>query len=98
MTRERCRTLKHRRQSMENLLNWAFPAGSEKRKFIEAYWLTYAGGEVQIRAGIVFSALPFLGECSNSGIMRGNRNFYYWRDKIYEELGRVLGYLPENPE
>ena len=89
------RILLRRKENVGQILDWVFPKETEKRKFIEAYWLTYAGSEVQIRASLVLEILPFLGESTGKGTMRGNRNFYYWRNKIYYELAESLGYLPD---
>jgi hypothetical protein len=84
-----------KKETIEKILDWVFPKGTEKRKFVEAYWLSYAGGEARIRSSLVFSVLPFLGESTEDGSVHGNRNFYYWRNKIYYELAEGFGYLPE---
>jgi len=94
--RHRRDILRRRKENIEAILDWAFPENSEKRVFIEAYWLTHAGTEIQIRSAHVLEKLPFLAENSDRGILRGNRNFYYWRDDIYHDLAEVLGYLPEH--
>lgn len=93
--KERYRMLVKKRENILRILDWIFPPGTEKRLFVEAYWLTSASTEVQVRVGCVLRVLPFLGEWTEHGTAHGNRNFYYWRNSIYQELAEGLGYLPE---
>ena len=94
-SRERDRMLSRTKENVEQILDWVFPEGTEERQFVEAYWLTSSSTEVQVRVGCVIRALPFLGDQTENGGWHGNRNFYYWRNRIYQELGEGLGYLPD---
>ena len=67
----------------------------EYETFIKLYWLT-ADTRVSIRARYVIEALPALKTKNKKGNWIPNRTFYRWRDSIYERLGELMGYLPED--
>lgn len=84
------------RATIEETVRQAAGADPAKELFIYRYWLTTILS-VKSRIDLVLDALPFLA-CKNweTGQMtRPNRNFYAWREKCYEELGRLLGYGEE---
>jgi len=81
------------RANIEEIVRTAAGTDPAKETFICRYWLT-SNLNIRGRIDLVLDALPFLA-CKNwdTGQMtRPNRNFYAWREKLYEELGRLLGY------
>ena len=82
------------RVNLEQIAREAAGGDPDKETFIRRYWLT-ADVQISIRTRYVTDALPFLAY-RNEGAWIPNRTFYRWRDSIYERLGELMGYLPED--
>lgn len=80
------------RSNLEETARYIAAGDPGKYTFIQRYWWTLPNAPVRRRIGLVTEALPFLESRSRDGFVRANRSFYRWRDKIYDQLGIVLGY------
>jgi hypothetical protein len=78
------------RATLEAIAREAAGGDPDKETFIRRYWWT-ADVQISIRARYVTDALPFLAY-RNEGAWVPNRNFYRWRDCIYERLAELMGY------
>ena len=81
------------RRTTTALLDWLYPEGTEEREFVEAYWLSAGTLAVGVRTEKAVEKLPFLAQDMQKRPLRGNRNFYLWRNRIYEQLAMGFGYL-----
>lgn len=95
-TYQRIEILRKRKLQISQVLDFLFPVGTDKRKFVEAYWLTLSSDNIQLRTAAVIQVLPFLGIDAIHTPTKGNRNFYYWRTSIYQELAEGFGFYFES--
>ena len=89
----RCSHLQEIRRTTAALLDWLYPEGTEERDFVEAYWLSAGTLAVGVRTEKTVEKLPFLAQDMKRRPLKGNRNFYLWRNRIYEQLAMGFGYL-----
>lgn len=82
------------RANIEETVRFAAAGDPDKETFIKRYWLTTANLTVRGRIDLVLEALPFLAhrEWETGQITSANRNFYVWRENLYESLAELLGY------
>jgi len=82
------------RANIEEIAREAAGGDPAKETFIHRYWLTVRNLGIKGRIAMVLDALPSLA-CQNwetGQRTRPSRNFYVWREKMYDELGELLGH------
>jgi hypothetical protein len=83
------------REHMEEVVRLVAGGDADKETFIKRYWWTSVNSPVRAKISYVLEALPFLAYRNQStGKMTApTRNFFVWREQIYQGLGEMLGYL-----
>lgn len=83
------------RAHMEEIVRITADGDRDKETFIHRYWWTAPNLSIHRRISCVLEALPFLGhrEHETKRTTGPTRNFYVWREQIYQGLGEMLGYL-----
>jgi hypothetical protein len=78
---------------LEEIVREVAAGDTDKETFIRRYWWTSPYRPIRARISYVLEALPFLAyrEHGTGRITGPTRNFYVWRDEIYERLGEMLG-------
>lgn len=84
---------KQYRADLEEIVREVAAGDTDKETFIRRYWWTSLYCPIRARISYVLEALPFLAhrEHGTGRITGPTRNFYVWRDEIYDRLGEMLG-------